>query len=548
VDRSARGAQTTADLASTGSWTLALNAHTTNELRGQFATRRIELSSADSDGPGVAISGVADFGSAYVGNNVHDQRYVEFGDTVGHSRGSHFLKAGITIRHVAVTGATSDAIHGIGVFRTVNAFLAGRPDAFRQMSAGADVDLSVTRASAFIQDHWTPRSAITIDAGARFDGSTFPSSFDITNRQASPRVGVAWMPVAKWVIRGGAGLFADRLVMAAVERGWLSQERQVVEYVTDRSAPSVYTVRRGAWSPSSRQVSVGVERELTPNLTASIGYLFVRGRDLPRTVNVNLPPPTILTIANAASLGIDGPFPQQLGRPVFGPDRLNPSWDGVFELQPTASSAYHGVTMALNRRLANEIEWSAAYTWSHARDSASDFDEQPQNPYALADERGDSRYDQRHRLVVSAVFDLPIGEEEDRTAGDVPNAWVRAFSHIQVDPIVTIGSGHPVNVITGGDDNQTGAFPFTSRPLNVGRNTSRLPASATLDLRILKFFRIKPHGKLDLVVEVFNVLNRTNVTQVNTVYGPLLAPLRSFGRAIEAASARQLQFSIDFEF
>jgi hypothetical protein len=549
ADRSVRGTQTTRDIAATGSWTVALGGHTTNELRAQLATRRSELSSTDRTGAGVTISGVADFGSAYVGNNTHDQRYVEFGDTVGHSRGPHFLKAGFTVRRVAVTGTTRDGIHGIDVFRTLDAFLAGGADATRQMSAGADVDLSVTRAGAFLQDHWTPKPGITIDAGARFDASIFPSALDVTNRQVSPRVGAAWMPGPKWVIRGGAGLFADRLVLASVERGWLAEEHQVVEYASQfSSAPSVYTVRQGSWSPSSRQTSVGVERQLWSDLTASINYLFVRGHDLPRTVNVNLLPPTILTLANAGSLGVAAPVPQQLGRPVFAGARRDPLWDGIFELQPTAASSYHGITLALNRRLAREFEWSAVYTWSHARDSASDFDEHPQNPYALEEEWADSRYDQRHRLVVSGLFDLPIGDEEDRVAGQVPNAWVRAFSHIDVAPILTIASGQPVNAITGGDDNRTGAFPFTSRPLYVGRNSWRLPASVTLDLRILKYFNVKPHGKLDLVVEAFNVLNRTNVTQVNTVYGPLPTPLRSFGRPIEAASARQLQFSIDFEF
>jgi hypothetical protein len=379
--------------------------------------------------------------------------------------------------------------------------------------------------------------------------SLFPSSLGIMNGQMSPRVGVAWLPTAKWVIRGGAGVFADRFVLAAVERGWLAQQNQVVEYITNGPpvSPSVYTVQRGAWNPSSRQASVGAERQLTANLTASINYLFVRGHDLPRTVNVNLPSPQTLTITNAASLGVEAPVPQQLGRPVSGRERPNPSWDGIFELQPTASSAYHGITMGLNRRLANDIEWSAVYTWSHTKDSASDFDEQPQNPYALADEWSDSRYDQRQRFVVSALFDLPIGEEEDRTAGEVPNAWIRAFSHIEVAPILTVGSGHAANVITGGDDNRTRAL-FTSRPLDVGRNSWRLPSSATLDVRMLKYFNIKPHGKLDLVVEAFNVLNRTNVTQVNTVYGPRLTALQSFGRTIETGPARQLQFSIDFEF
>ena len=75
-----------------------------------------------------------------------------------------------------------------------------------------------------------------------------------------------------------------------------------------------------------------------------------------------------------------------------------------------------------------------------------------------------------------------------------------------------------------------------------------LSPPATLDLRLLKFFPIKPHGKLDLVVEAFNVLNRTNVTQLNAVYGGFLAPVNTFGRPIDASSARRIQFSVDFEF
>ena len=77
---------------------------------------------------------------------------------------------------------------------------------------------------------------------------------------------------------------------------------------------------------------------------------------------------------------------------------------------------------------------------------------------------------------------------------------------------------------------------------------SSLPPSATLDLRILKYFNVKGRGKLDVVAEAFNLLNRTNVTRLNTVYGPLLTPVASFGRPIEAGPGRQLQFSIDFEF
>jgi hypothetical protein len=518
ADRSARGSATTRDVALTGSWSTTLPPHTANELRGQLAARRQTLQSADPQGPGVVISGVADFGTSYVGDSDRRQSYFEIGDTATHARGQHLLKLGAGLKRIAVHGVVADGVRGLYAFSSLDRFFGERPDPTRIMSGVADVDFAVSQASAFVQDHWTPTATLTIDAGARFDVATFPASLGMTNRQVSPRVGIAWTAGTQWVIRGGAGLFGDRLVLASVERALSAVRDGVVEYIGERDAPagapSTYTVRPGTWKPASVQASVGTERLLTPNLTASVTYVYSSGRHLPRTVNVNLPPPTILTTANAAFLGVDALTSQQVGRPVFGLGRLNPAWDAIFELQPTAASTYHGVTVALNRRLANDVEWACSYTWSHARDSASDFDEQPQNPYALADEWADSRYDQRHRFVASALFDLPIGEEEDRKPGDVPTAWVRALSHIEIAPILTIGSGGPINVITGGDDNRSRAFPFTSRPLGSSRNSVRPPSSATLDLRVLKYFDIKPHGKLDLVVEVFNLLNRTNVSQI----------------------------------
>ena len=82
----------------------------------------------------------------------------------------------------------------------------------------------------------------------------------------------------------------------------------------------------------------------------------------------------------------------------------------------------------------------------------------------------------------------------------------------------------------------------------MARNSLRLPTLATVDLRVLKYFMMKPHGKLDLAFEVFNLLNRVNVIDMNTVFGSSMTPLASFGRPIEAAIPRHLQFSIDLEF
>jgi hypothetical protein len=43
-----------------------------------------------------------------------------------------------------------------------------------------------------------------------------------------------------------------------------------------------------------------------------------------------------------------------------------------------------------------------------------------------------------------------------------------------------------------------------------------LPAQVQFDLRVLKFFKIGEHGKLDIVAESFNVLNHTNVVALNS--------------------------------
>ena len=255
----------------------------------------------------------------------------------------------------------------------------------------------------------------------------------MTDRQWTPRVGAAWTPAQRWLLRGGVGTFADRLVLAAFEPALLLGGQHGFEQVVDGATastllhltnggalvspfpgitPSIDTVQSGIWHPSSRQASVGVEHELTANLTASVNYLFVQGRQLPRTVNVNLPPPTVLTLANASTLGVVAPVPQQLGRPVFGPARLNPAFDGVFQLQPSASSTYHGVTAVLNRRLANELEWSAAYTWSHALalERGTEFfeaDTVPQDVYHPRKDYGTANLDVTHVLSFSHIWNVP---------------------------------------------------------------------------------------------------------------------------------------------
>ena len=63
---------------------------------------------------------------------------------------------------------------------------------------------------------------------------------------------------------------------------------------------------------------------------------------------------------------------------------------------------------------------------------------------------------------------------------------------------------------SGFDANRSDAFPLSSRPLGFGRNSLTTSSQVQLDLRVLKFFKMGEHAKLDLVAESFNALNHTN--------------------------------------
>jgi len=78
-------------------------------------------------------------------------------------------------------------------------------------------------------------------------------------------------------------------------------------------APSIFGPDPGMATPYSQQASAGAEYLLAKNLTLRADYLFVSGVKLPRTLNVNLSAPVVLTLANASSLGVPNPTPQQVG-------------------------------------------------------------------------------------------------------------------------------------------------------------------------------------------------------------------------------------------
>jgi hypothetical protein len=433
------------------------------------------------------------------------------------------------------------------------------------------VDFSVTSLGGFVQDHWSLARQLTVDLGVRYDFEHLPAGFNQDANNVSPRIGLAWSPSPKGVFRAGYGVFFDRYVLANLTRAIEKDGSQAFEQVADGDtatslftlaqggplvtsatgiAPSIFRPDQRMATPYSQQASAGAEYLLAKNLTLRVDYLFVRGLKLPRTLNINLLPPVVLTLANASSLGVPNPTSQQIGREVFSPGRRDTRFNDIYQLQNSAASTYNGASITLSRRMNEELEFSASYTLSKTFDDASDFDEQPQSPFNLAAENALSRQQQQQRFVFNALWDLPVGEEEDKDGkSDESTSWLtETFSHIELAPILTLESGRPVNPLTGLDSNQSHGFPLSARPLALGRNSLSTPALATMDFRILKYFPFGGVKRLDVVAEFFNLFNSANVSQINPVFGSDLTPIPGFRQPIAGTGARQIQFSLDFEF
>jgi outer membrane receptor for ferrienterochelin and colicin len=567
-DYSAHGSSFVKDHAGVGSLTSTLSPSLLNDLRFQLAARQVVNRTTGQSGPGVEIAGVAIFGRPYAGNGSRNENHYELSDTLSLVSGSHLLKVGGTVNHVSLDASISDGFAGQYVFASLSEFLAGIPREYRQTFGIPQTNFGVTAIGGFLQDTWTPTRHLTLTIGSRYDFERLPSVFHQDTNNFSPRIGAVYSLSSQWLVRAGYGIFFDRFLLASLDRVLQRDGAQAFEQVLFDSAaqsvwslpgqilpaplrgtpPSIYRAQPGLATPYSQQVNFGIEHQLGENASLSATYLFVRGLKLPRTININLAPPQLLTTSNAAALGFAAPTAQQFGREVFGPARLNPAYDAIYESQNESSSTYHGLSLTLNRRLANEIAFSASYTFPKALDDGSNFDEQPQNPYSLHAERSFSANDQRHRFVFSGLFDLPIGDEKDRQPGSTDNVFTTVFRNIEVAPIFSASAGYPITALVGFDALHSLAYPATARPAGFARNSLRTSSTVNLDLRLVKFFNVKPHGKLDFVAEIFNVLNHPNITALNQVYGPALIPAASYLQPIQTLRPRQFQFSIDFEF
>src|ERR1700680_5137884 len=550
-DASARGSSFTADNVVAGSLVSVFGSGSVGDLRFEAATRHAVLRTNDAADPEIGIDSLVDFGRPYAGNGNRTEDHYQTSYTYLKTKGQHLWKAGATVNHVSLDATVLDGFGGVYLFASLADFIAGTPDQFRQSFGNPAVKLSVTSFGGFIQDHWSITRHLTLDLGVRYDFEHLPSMFNQDKNNFSPRIGLAWGPSSKWVVRAGYGVFFGRYVLADLARAIEMNGSQGFEQVVDGSAaaklfaataggsqvaplagiaPSVYRPDPHMATPYSLQANAGAEYLLAKDVTFRADYLFVRGVKLARTLNVNLLPPVVLTLANAASLGIANPTPQQIGNEVFAPGRQNPQFNDIYQIEDSASSTYNGVSFTLNRRLSNDVEFSGSYTLSKNWDDASDFDEQPQNPFDLAAEHALSRQNQQQRFVFNALWNLPIPGQ------------------IELAPLITLGTGRPINPLVGLNSNSSDAFPLSARPLGLGRNSLQTPGIAIMDLGVVKTINLGEYRHLDLITQIFNLFNHTSATAINSFFGSGTFPLPGYRQPIQDFSSRIIQFAANLEF
>lgn len=84
----------------------------------------------------------------------------------------------------------------------------------------------------------------------------------------------------------------------------------------------------------------------------------------------------------------------------------------------------------------------------------------------------------------------------------------------------------------------------------IGKNAGLLPGTSTVDLRVAKRLAVGRRA-LDLIGEVFNLLNHTNCTAVDSVFGGGAypdEPKGTFGRFTKAVPPFQAQLAMKFSF
>ncbi len=495
---------------------------------------------------------------------IHRQQYA---DTVTWIHDRHTAKYGVDFIHDAIFNFFPGNFSGVYTFTSLENFgaslngqtVASTADNLIQNFAGTGTAGPVTHPnikefSWFVQDDWKIRNNLTLNLGVRYDVQltdrppvsnpaaaaagirTDVLSTDSNN--LAPRIGFAWQPLAsgRMVVRGGYGMFYGRTPSIFIGTAHSNNGISVVSkqfngpampsYPNTLCGPpvdapscaapttglalatNIFFMQPNYVQPVIQQSNLNVEYDVGGNTSITVGGLYVKGNHLQRTRDVNLGNATTPTIAVTGG-GPTFTYTRYGTRPIAALNR-------ALQFESSANSVYNGLLVELKRRFTKNFQFLSSYTWSHVIDDApdatavvigADDGKELYDPLCPRCDRSRSLNDQRHRLVLSGIWQLNYADNLSRIPKAILGGW-------EMSAILTAQAGQPYTGFVSSDLNNDGNR--TNERIGEARNQFTLPATWSFDPRWTKTIPLAERARMQFLVEAFNLFNRFNVYNVRT--------------------------------
>jgi hypothetical protein len=445
---------------------------------------------------------------------------------------------------------------------------------------------SCTDPYAGLTIHWTVTAAAC--SNGAYPNQLLKTRYD----DFAPRIGISWSPDSKTVARIGFGTFfnedianpyfdmarniAARVTLtssAATQLVWANAVPGGSAAIAQIPPPQAFAMSYDHHTSYAMQFVLNVQRQLPGNWLIEAGYLGGESHHLYGQQNANQGTPG--PVATAAS-------------------RLPFNTFGFLQLvQDGGNANYNSLSLKATRRFTDGLSVIASYTWSKSIDDTSgirpgpsDF-LYPENSNCIECERGLSGFDVRHRIVTSALYELPVGKGrmlniDNKVLNGVIGGW-------QAGGILTLQTGVPGSLMVLVDNagttvsssdrpTATGSPIYPDNPTpsrwinlnafveapqgswgNVGRNTITGPGIANFDAEVHKQFRMpyKEGHTLQFRVEAFNAINHPNwgmpalgiLTGAAQPGAAATAPHQGFGVITSTSTPmRQVQLGLKYSF
>ena len=297
------------------------------------------------------------------------------------------------------------SLSGVFTFSSLANFLTNNPKKYQSglISTLTERGYRQTLLGGYVQDDWRWRSNVTLNLGLRYEMVTVPTEVhgrldnlptissptqtlgdplfkNPTLRDFEPRIGFAWDPFknGKTAVRGGFGLFDSLPLLYQVmliegtsapffEKGTISGANLPPgTFFTGAPALLHGTGLQSSYYDSSpkrdyvMRWNLNIQREITPTLTALIGYVGSRGVHMPYEVDdLDMVLPTLTSTGYL--------FPSPIGSGT----KLNPQFGSINGMFYKGNSFYDALLVGVNKTLSHGVQFQTSFTWSKSIDNNS---------------------------------------------------------------------------------------------------------------------------------------------------------------------------------